>query len=205
MATPDVTPDDPHADKLSDHCYDGIREYDNPTPGWWNWLFLATFILTPCYLLWFHSPYQEVTLADQYVLAQAANLKLQFGEMGDLAPDEATLLASMGDKERLTIGEATFQVNCTSCHGKLGEGISGVNLTDNVYKNVKTLADIPKVVHDGAAAGAMPAWGNRLHPNEVVLVAAYVATLRGQNTPGRAPEGTEIPPWPSQAPPAGAN
>ena len=44
----------------------------------------------------------------------------------------------------------------------------------------------------------MPAWRNRLHPNEVVLVAAYVATLRGKNLPSpRPPEGEIIPPGPS--------
>jgi cytochrome c oxidase cbb3-type subunit 3 len=43
----------------------------------------------------------------------------------------------------------------------------------------------------------MPAWKTRLHPNEIVLVAAYVASLRGKNLPGpRGPEGEKIPPWP---------
>jgi len=47
----------------------------------------------------------------------------------------------------------------------------------------------------------MPAWKNRLHPNEVVMVSAYVANLRGQNLTGpRPPEGPVIPPWP-KAPP----
>ena len=44
--------------------------------------------------------------------------------------------------------------------------------------------------------GAMPAWKTRMHPNEVVLVAAYVATLRGKNLPGPRPaEGAAISPW----------
>jgi hypothetical protein len=44
----------------------------------------------------------------------------------------------------------------------------------------------------------MPAWKARLHPNEVVLVAAYVAKKRGQNLPStRQPEGEVIPPWPT--------
>jgi len=74
-------------------------------------------------------------------------------------------------------------------------------MTDDYYKNIKRLGDIPKVIQDGAANGAMPAWKNRLHPNEIVMVAAYVASLRGQNKPGpRAAEGSVIDPWP-EAPP----
>jgi mono/diheme cytochrome c family protein len=45
----------------------------------------------------------------------------------------------------------------------------------------------------------MPAWGNRLQPKEVTLVAAYVASLRGTNVPGRPPEGQAIPPWSAAA------
>ena len=41
----------------------------------------------------------------------------------------------------------------------------------------------------------MRAWGNRLSHNEIVTVAAYVASLRGQNKPGRPHEGQMIPPW----------
>jgi cytochrome c oxidase cbb3-type subunit 3 len=72
-------------------------------------------------------------------------------------------------------------------------------LTDDYWKNVKQLADIPKVIAEGAAAGAMPSWKTRLHPNEVVLVAAYVASLRGKNLPGpRGQEGDLIPRWPAR-------
>ena len=29
------------------HSYDGIREYDNPLPGWWKWLFIITVVISP--------------------------------------------------------------------------------------------------------------------------------------------------------------
>jgi cytochrome c oxidase cbb3-type subunit 3 len=75
----------------------------------------------------------------------------------------------------------------------------GPNLTDDYYKNVKQITDIAEVIKNGAAGGSMPAWKTRLHPNEVVLMAAYVAGLRGKNLKGRPPEGEKIPPWPSAA------
>jgi len=85
-----------------------------------------------------------------------------------------------------------------SCHGANAAGQIGPNLTDDYYKNVQQLTDIPKIISGGAAAGAMPAWKTRLHPNEIVLVAAYVASLRGKNLPGpRGQEGERIAPWPA--------
>ena len=38
---PEGAPDDP----LTGHDYDGIQEYDNPLPGWWKWLFVASRLL----------------------------------------------------------------------------------------------------------------------------------------------------------------
>ena len=48
----------------------------------------------------------------------------------------------------------------------------------------------------------MPSWKTRLHPNEVVLMAAYVAGLRGKNLSGKAVEPGKdklIDPWPQAA------
>lgn len=180
------------------HSYDGIQEYDNPTPRWWDLLFVATVIFAPFYAIYFHAPRENRNLAAQYETSLAANMRLQFGEIGDLTADEPTILTYMGKDEWLKVGAATFATNCVSCHGREGEGISGPNLTDDFYINVKQIADIAKVVSEGAKNGAMPAWANRLHPNEVVLVSAYVASMRGQNLTGKyAEKGKEIAPWPA--------
>ena len=71
------------------------------------------------------------------------------------------------------------------------------NLCDDMWKNVYQIEDVTKMVANGAAGKAMPAWGARLHPNELVLVSCYVASLRGTSPPGpvRPPEGKAIPPW----------
>ncbi|MEM1026752.1 MAG: cbb3-type cytochrome c oxidase N-terminal domain-containing protein [Planctomycetota bacterium] len=181
---------------MGDHTYDGIQEYDNPIPGWWKWLFIATIVFTPIYIMWFHAPGQERDLIGQYNRAYAANLERKFGDMPDLAADPAEdVLRYMNDEEWLAVGVATFASNCASCHGAEGQGGSGPNLTDEYYKNVKTAADLVEVLNNGAAGGAMPAWGNRLHPNAIVLTAAYVAQMRGQNLPGNPPEGDVIPAW----------
>jgi cytochrome c oxidase cbb3-type subunit III len=185
-------------DILREHDYDGIREYDNPTPGWWTWIFLGTIVFSLWYFLYYHMSEIATGVAKGFQADVAEDLKARFSEIGDLKPDEATLLRYMGDEKWKTVGEMVFKAQCVSCHGPDGSGLIGPNMTDDRYKNVRKLEDIPSVVAEGAANGAMPAWKTRLHPNEIVLVAAYVASLRGKNLPGpRGPEGEAIPPWPA--------
>ena len=183
-------------DILMDHYYDGIQEFDNPTPGWWWYLFNATIFFSICYFIFFQFSSYAWTDKSYYDQTVAENLQLQFGEIGTLVNDEATILKYMKDDKWLLVGKTVFAGRCVSCHGSNAAGVIGPNLTDNNYKNVKKIADIGTVIANGAANGAMPAWKTQLHPNEVVLTAAYIASMRGQNIAGRAPEGDVIPPWP---------
>ncbi len=189
-------------DVVMDHEYDGIKEYDNPTPGWWNLIFFATFVFSIWYFLYYHASTISTSVAQGFENDVTEDLRKRFSTIGDLKPDEPTMLKYMGNAEWKAVGASVFKTNCVSCHGPDAAGQVGPNLTDDNWKNVQQLADIPKVIANGAAAGAMPAWKTRLHPNEVVLVAAYVASLRGKNLPGpRGPEGVAIPPWPLQPQP----
>ena len=109
----------------------------------------------------------------------------------------------MNDKKWLAAGRSAYKANCVSCHGQNGEGNIGPNLTDDHWKNVKTIEDLYKVIDEGAANGSMPAWRNRLtHINTRILTAAYVASLRGSLAGGgKAAEGNKIAPWPAPPPP----
>jgi cytochrome c oxidase cbb3-type subunit III len=188
-------------DVVLDHEYDGIREYDNPTPGWWNLIFFATFVFSVWYFLYYHASTVSTSVAAGYANDVSADLKQRFSTIGDLKPDEQTLLKYMSSVEWSAVGESVFKTNCVSCHGADAAGQIGPNLTDEHWKNVRSITDIPQIVLNGAAAGAMPAWKTRLHPNEVVLVSAFVAALRGKNLPGpRGAEGERIPAWAAPSP-----
>lgn len=182
---------------LWDHSYDGIQEYDNPTPGWWHLIFLATVMFCFPYVIIYHfnpdvadAPKRLQRVVDGYTEAQ-------FKKLGKLELNEPTILKAMNDPKWLSVGANVFRANCASCHASEGQGSIGANLTDESYINVKSLMDVPKVVIEGAKAGAMPAWRGKLNQNELVLVSAYVASLRGKNLPGRAAEGEVIPKWPA--------
>ena len=186
---------------LTEHNYDGIQEFDNPIPGWWSWLFAICVVFSVFYWLYYQTGVAGRTMVDQYNRASKNLLMKKFydpatGTVVELEPTRETMLSYMGQKNWVDFGKVVFDNNCVSCHAKDGGGITGPNLTDDYWKNVNRLEDIPRVIADGAKQGAMPAWNGRLHPNEVVLVGCYVASLRG-TTPSnpKAKEGKAIGPW----------
>jgi len=193
---------EPVQDKLTDHNYDGIQEYDNPTPAWWTYIFILTAIFAPIYLVFTLLADGQLGPHGQYERAKIANIKQKFSTLGELTPDTQTLLlyATSEDekiKDWRAFGASIFQSNCASCHGGDAGGGSAPNMTDNYYLNITEIGDIVTVIQNGVAGKGMSAWKDSLHPNEVILVAAYVASLRGTDVPGGlAPKGEVPPPWP---------
>ncbi|HEX7008630.1 MAG TPA: cbb3-type cytochrome c oxidase N-terminal domain-containing protein [Phycisphaeraceae bacterium] len=182
-----------------EHEYDGIREYDNPMPGWWVGLFWATIVFSVAYWVFYHVGGLGQTLEEAYQASVEAHAQLA-GAEGELIGDAPTLLRLMSDAQAQQQGEKIFRAYCAACHGGGGEGLVGPNLTDDYYKNVLKIEDIVTVVTDGAANGAMPAWSSALSEADIVTVSAYIAGLRGKNLTGpRGAEGQEIPPWSADA------
>ena len=186
---PDIEPD------LTDHCYDGIQEYDNPMPGWWVWLFWVTIGFSALYLGIQLLVSGALNPVSDYDYAVALDLKKQMDSGAALTGDAATLVRLSHDEESLKFGQNVFMSNCIACHGRDGNGVTAPNLTDDSYLNVARIEDIYDVIKKGRNNGAMPSWANRLNPKEIVTVASYVASLRGQNKPGRPAEGKPIPQW----------
>ena len=193
---------DAHND-LTDVSHDeDIREFDNPIPRWWKTTFMCTALFAVPYMMFYHSGGNR-SAVELYSVAAAENARLQFAEIGELAGDEATLVKYSNDRSWAAVGKGVFQANCGACHARDGGGKVGPNLCDDNYKNVKSIEDIYKVIANGAAAGAMPAWKKRLEQNELVLVASYVASLRGSSpATAKSPEGAQIPAWPEYVPEA---
>ncbi len=190
-------PDDP----LTGHSYDGIQEFDNPLPGWWKWMFIGSIFFAFPYAAFYHGGAEGRTVVERYDKAMAENLRLQFAEIGELKLDRETVVKFLYKPAWLRVGQSVFKTHCVSCHGSDGGGLVGPNLTDESYKNVKDIGDILTVLQNGAGGGAMPAWKTRLSPNELVLAASYVASLRGvESANGKTAEGRAIAPWPE--PPA---
>lgn len=186
--------------QLLDHEYDGIREYDNPTPGWWHVLFLFFIVFSAFYLFIAQFSPAYVTPEQALVKAQNEEFEKLFADVGVLENDPGTLLTMMNEEKWVQLASAVYASNCSSCHAAGGAGIVGPNLTDDHWINVAKVEDIYDVIALGAGNGAMPAWNNRLNNNEIVLLSSYLASLRGTNPAGALPaDGEAIEPWPEVA------
>lgn len=176
-----------------DHEYDGIREYDNPMPGWWVAIFWASFVFSIGYLAYYHFTGRGQSVAsaydDEMRVAREERAKRSLGE----APSEASLAQLMADPELMKDANALFGQRCAACHAAEGQGLIGPNLTDShwIHGEAK-LMDIYRVVSQGVPAKGMPAWDLQLQPIEVRKLVAFVGTLRGKNLPGKAPEGQPV-------------
>ncbi|HEX8916408.1 MAG TPA: cbb3-type cytochrome c oxidase N-terminal domain-containing protein, partial [Humisphaera sp.] len=175
------------------HAYDGIQEYDNPRPGWWKWIFVATILFSAVYYFVAVVSGGKLGAVWAYEKEQAAE-QAKFNAR-PLADDAASLIAYTRDDTVKSAGAALFAANCALCHKPDGGGMVGPNLTDDAYINIKAIDDIPKLIRSGAKNGAMPSF-SRLPPNDIVRLAVHVASLRGKNVPGgKPPEGTVIASW----------
>ncbi len=167
------------------HVYDGIREYDNSPPAWFNWLFYGTVFIAFCYMMYFHvlkigdlsqAEYEKQVKAAEPVLAKAQ--------------EKAIVLADQPrytDVSTLTMGKMIFLSNCSICHGEKGQGNIGPNLTDDYWIHGGQYPQVFKTIFNGVLEKSMPAWKKSLKAEDIRKVASYVYTLRGTNPPNPKP------------------
>ncbi len=94
------------------------------------------------------------------------------------------------DAPNLAAGKEIFTKNCVSCHGNLGQGGIGPNLTDDYWLHGAGIENVGNTIYYGVTVKGMIAWGPLLKEKEIEQVAGYVISLRGSNPPGaKAPQG----------------
>lgn len=180
-------------DQLLDHEYDGIREYDNPLPRWWVWIFAGTFWFSLAYFFHFHLSHNGASVAAAYEEDMREARELQAKASLAQPVSEESLGKLMADAALMKDAQALFGLRCGPCHGAKAEGVIGPNLTDSAWIHGQgTLTDIYAVIDQGVLAKGMPAWGKQLSPIEVRKLTAYVGTQRGKSVPGKAPEGAVV-------------
>ncbi|MCA2983713.1 cbb3-type cytochrome c oxidase N-terminal domain-containing protein [Gemmatimonas sp.] len=181
-------------DKLLNHTYDGIQEYDNPMPRWWLLTFAATIVFSVIYLFNIGPVGSGKGRIADYEADMAAYAKAHPAPTGgDMSSDQ--LLALVKDEEAMEEGKEAYTAYCASCHAPDGGGLIGPNLADAYWLHGGTIADIYKTVTIGVLEKGMPPWGKTLKPEQLSAVVAYVSTLQG-TTPAnpKAPQGTPVTP-----------
>jgi len=109
-----------------------------------------------------------------------------FGHDGILQPAQIDQVAShvlslSGKARDNAAGAQLFEQNCAVCHGAAGTGnrtVGAPNLADAIWLYGGTRQDIAEQVGN-PRHGAMPAWGGRLDPVTIKMLAAYVHSLGG--------------------------
>jgi cytochrome c oxidase cbb3-type subunit 3 len=179
---------DPRIDRLLDHEYDGISEYDNPMPRWWLLTFAGTVIFSVIYALNIGPVGSGPGRIAQYD-ADVAAAKALMPETPTTI-DPAQLLALASDASATSAGQQVYASYCASCHGPDGGGLIGPNLTDNMWLHGGAPDQIYGTIINGVLAKGMPAWEKMLSAEQLTHVAAYVVSLAGTTpTNPKAPEG----------------
>lgn len=186
------------------HEWDGIREYDNPMPRWWVWVFYATIVWGIGYVIAYPA-WPLIDHATRGVLGQntRADVEAEIKRFDDAnAAIKAKLIAAPLDQigqddelkqYALRAGASVFKNNCAQCHGAGAAGVQGKgypNLLDNDWLWGGTMDDVHTTVTHGirnttdseARYSEMPTFGvdGLLEPEQIGDVVEYVLQLSGQ-------------------------
>lgn len=166
------------------HTWDGdLREYNNPLPRWWLWLFVLSVIFAIVYAVlypalgnargslgWSQVEQWEQSQAEHEMTAQRVLAVYANRSSEELAHDPAAL----------AIGRNLFANNCAACHGSDGRGGSGFpNLTDQDW----LWGGSPELIEasiSGGRMGVMAPWQEVLGEQGVDDTTAYVMSLSGR-------------------------
>jgi len=179
-------------DRLMEHGYDGIREYDNPLPGWWVWIFWATIVFSVGYWGWFQmGPGPSVVAVYEAEMREAAARAPAAPAPGSVT--DQSLLALQKNAGALAKGKEIFTGRCVPCHGDRAQGIVGPNLTDDYWLHGGRPAEIYHTITEGVPEKGMVPWKSMLSPEEIAAVTVFVMSLHGTNPPNpKPPEGQKV-------------
>lgn len=169
------------------HVWDGdLREYNNPLPRWWLWLFYLSVLFALAYLVLYpglgswrgtlgwsqESQWRaEVEAAD----AAAASLYERFARLD--------FNALRADEPAMQMARNLFANHCATCHGSDGRGAPGFpNLSDGDWLYGGGEDTVTATITYGRN-GVMPRWGDVLGEQGVEEVVGYVLQRSGQSVP----------------------
>jgi len=166
------------------HVWDkDLREYNNPLPKWWLWLFYITVAFGLLYLVFYpglgnFGGVKGWTQSGQYQQERAA-VEARAAQL--LAPLAALPVAELvNNQQAMSTAHNLFQQNCAQCHGSDGGGAVGFpNLRDANWQWGSDADSVVATIAAGRVA-AMPPWAAVIGEPGVEEAVAYVQTLSGQ-------------------------
>lgn len=180
--------------KLLDHEYDGIKELDNPLPGWW----LATFYITILFAVLYFAYYEMMggpTLDEELNAEMERMYEIREVQQESVeVVDEDKYVAMLDNKNVLEQGRSEYLGKCMACHGNNAQGLIGPNLTDEYWiRGDGSVSAIVKIINEGVPEKGMPPWKGVIKPDMIENVAVYVYSLHGSDPPGaKPPQGEKV-------------
>lgn len=175
------------------HEYDGIRELDNRLPPWWLYGFYISIFFAVIYLWRYHVSHTAPLSGEelQIAMAKAEEQKAQYLKRSANNVDESTVKV-LTDAAEIASGEKVFVQNCAACHGKVGEGIVGPNLTDDYWLHGGSVKDVFKSIKYGWPEKGMRSWKDDLSPVQIAQVSSYIKSIHGTNPPNAKAQQGEL-------------
>ena len=175
---------------LTDHVYDGIRELDNNLPPWWKYLFYATIVFSGVYLYFYEIRDNGYTQEQEYneEMVMAEKEKEEYMKTAANSIDESNV--KLANAKGVENGKVLYIQNCAACHGQIGEGGVGPNLTDEYWLHGGGIKNVFKTIKYGVPQNGMISWKSQLSPSNIQDVASYIMSIQGSNPAnGKAPQG----------------
>lgn len=179
------------AEIMLDHNYDGIKELNNDLPPWWKYGFYLTILVGIIYLFNFHVLHTGDLQGAEFD-KEVAKAKIEVAEYMKTAANnvDETNVKILTELADIEAGKYVYIANCAACHGKIGEGGVGPNMTDNYWIHNGDIVSVFKSVKYGWPDKGMKAWKEDLSPMQMAQVSSYIHSLIGSNPPnGKAPQG----------------
>ena len=178
-----MTPEE-KATETTGHVWDGdLKEYNNPLPRWWLWLFYLTVGFSIIYLVLFPGlgNFQGVlgwSQTGQYQAERERMDERQQAFFGRFAEMDLTQLAE--DPDAMSAAANIFGNRCAMCHGSDARGAPGFpNLRDDAWLWGGDPTAILATIKDGRT-GVMPPMGDSLGGEQgVAQMVEYVRSLAG--------------------------
>jgi len=171
------------ANKLNDHEFDGITEYDAPMPEWFTWMFLASIAFAVVYLALYpglgNFPGLLGWTSADAIERDQVRAEARYGPLFErhLRTPVAELAE---DRGAMRMGQRLFGNYCAQCHGSAAQGNPGFpNLTDGHWNWGGSPEQIRTTLVQGRQA-VMPGWGAALGEEGIADTTEYVIALSGR-------------------------
>lgn len=182
------------------HELDGIKEYDNPMPGWLMAIWWGSLLFAAGYLMFYALNFGEGSMEAEYrsqTKQAVADVQAYFDAHPIVPPSPSKLLAGAGNAAVLDAGAARFTRSCSPCHGEHAQGLIGPNLTDDHWLHGGSVEQIFQTVAKGWPSKGMPPWGRAMRPEELASLVSYLRSLQGSHPANPRPaEGDVFAPEP---------